>query len=321
MAKHAVYLAVIAALIIAIVVAIAKAVRANGLLSEMETRYGLKEEILASAPRKKPLRPYRPKEILKPRTMEEYDVLIEKIFADASLFRKQMFTGKPKHLAMIVMEIARATQPDNDSTPVDACETAIFVEYISAAVSFIRPSEGFVPNAVSALMSGCITNGVQNICRQVDCIRDTCPDIPNPDRIGSHINNELTRVFDRGPQYLTPSEVRCRETAATFSLAVVSGWLVAGGNPDQIKTLREAGKNVGSAYRIARDIRSVARAPEETDNWNFAKEYGSEVAERELERNLKGGKLLLKHAKLWTPMWEQFYTHIRESSIWPDEES
>jgi hypothetical protein len=52
--------------------------------------------------------------------------------------------------------------------------------------------------------------------------------------------------------------------------------------------------------------------------WNFANEYGRDVAQREVERNLKGARLLLTQVGCWTPLWEdELYPAIRAMMVDP----
>src|SRR5271169_4055546 len=72
MRAHTMYLAVIAALILVIVYVAARAARAGRTLADLEERFGLREPLRASAPRREPLRAHAARDLLRPRTLDQY---------------------------------------------------------------------------------------------------------------------------------------------------------------------------------------------------------------------------------------------------------
>ena len=235
--------------------------------------------------------------------------------------------------------------------PVDAMEAALFIEYVHAAALIIDDLPCFdddalrrggaalhvaVGPAVAQLAAlALVSAAYQNICRQVDWLRANCPDALNADRIGMQICGEASRAMGAmgaaGGQYMDISDadslaqeyadrgvelIAYRKTATFFEIACVAGWLAGGGASGSVETLREVGKLVGTAFQIADDLGDMdvdrARAREGKPGWNFAEVYGRDVAARELGRNLRGARLLLTQAGLWTPLWEkELYPRIR----------
>jgi geranylgeranyl diphosphate synthase type II len=297
---------------------------------------------------------------------------------------KALIGGK-RLRAIILLEVARAAsirrleahrnnaraRPGDEPTPVDAGEVALFVEYIHSASLVIddmpafdndllrrgRPSlHAEMGPAIAQLAAlSLIAAGFQNVCRQLDWIRDNCPEIQNVDRIGTRICNDVSRALgamgaaggqcmdissaetlqqEYGPDAV--AELMYLKTATFFEIATVAGWLTAGGSPEQTTVLRDVGRHVGTAFQIADDIgdmaRDAARAAQgrasdqalgpaercQTGGWNFANEYGRDVAQREVERNLKGARLLLTQVGCWTPLWEdELYPAIRAMMVDP----
>jgi geranylgeranyl diphosphate synthase type II len=297
---------------------------------------------------------------------------------------KALIGGK-RLRAIILLEVARAAsicrleahrnnaraRPCDEPTPVDAGEVALFVEYIHSASLVIddmpafdndllrrgRPSlHAEMGPAIAQLAAlSLIAAGFQNVCRQLDWIRDNCPEIQNVDRIGTRICNDVSRALgamgaaggqcmdissaetlqqEYGPDAV--AELMYLKTATFFEIATVAGWLTAGGSPEQTTVLRDVGRHVGTAFQIADDIgdmaRDAARASQgrasnqalgpaercQIGGWNFANEYGRDVAQREVERNLKGARLLLTQVGCWTPLWEdELYPAIRAMMVDP----
>ncbi len=236
-------------------------------------------------------------------------------------------------------------------SPIDAMEAALFIEYVHAAALIIDDLPCFdddslrrggpalhvaVGPAVAQLAAlALVAAAYQNICRQVDWIRANCPEALNADRIGMQICGEASRAMGAmgaaGGQYMDISDeeslaqeyrdqgvelITYRKTATFFEIACVAGWLAGGGAAGNQETMREIGKLVGTAFQIADDIGDMdvdrARTREGKPGWNFAEAYGKDVAARELDRNLRGARLLLTQAGLWTPLWEKdLYPRIR----------
>jgi geranylgeranyl diphosphate synthase type II len=282
----------------------------------------------------------------------------------ASACQKALLGGK-RLRAAILLEVARATSalrrkahregrgagaPDEPS-PVDAAEAALFVEYLHAASLAVddlpefdddatrrgRPSLHADPEvgpAVAKMAALALTAAAfQNVCRQLDWVRDHCPEVKNVDRIGTRLIGEVSRALGaagaaggqcadiepaRGPGEGPENalDLAYRKTTTFFEIATVCGWLVAGGPTDQVPVLRDAGRLVGTAYQIADDLGDMAsdaaRAARGKPGWNFANEYGADVARRELERNLRGARYLLTQAGVWTPVWDEIYAQVRK---------
>ena len=273
--------------------------------------------------------------------------------------------GGKRLRAIILLEIARAatirrlrtrrdgllSQQGDEPTPVDAGEAALFIEYIHTASLVVddlpefdndllrrgRPSlHAEVGPAVAQMAAlSLIAAAFQNVCRQLDWIRDNCPEMKNVDRIGTRICNDVSRALGAlgaaGGQYMDVSsaetlldehgpdavaDLMYRKTATFFEIATVAGWLTAGGEPEQTTVMRDIGRHVGTAFQIADDIgdmaRDAARAAQGKPGWNFANEYGRDVAQREVERNLKGARLLLTQTSCWTPLWAEIYAQVRK---------
>jgi geranylgeranyl diphosphate synthase type II len=374
---HVVYLAIIAVLIIVIVVAAAKAVRASRVLAEVEERFGLKEGVRASLPRKggSALRRAGGEDLLRPRTYDQYrrevDALLERAQALEEFGPKTRLSdacaaalkGGKRLRAVILLEVARATSArrlrahregrlrGDEPTPVDAAEAALFLEYVHAASLVIDDHPDFDNDPVrrgepalhaavgpaTAQMAALslIAAAFQNICRQVDWIRDHCPEVKNADRIGTRICSDISRALGAlgaaGGQYMdvssaeeltrehgadAVSELMYRKTATFFEIALVAGWLAAGGEPEQVAVMRDIGRHVGTAFQIADDLGDAAADAARTASgklsWNFANEYGRDVAAREMDRNLKGARFLLTQCSLWTPVWEEIYGLVRQ---------
>lgn len=372
MRGHVIYLAVIAVLIVVIVYAAAKAIRAGKVLAEVETRFGLNSVVRSSTPRPggEPLRRLTAEAVLRPRKYEEYRREVDSLLERAQSLQE---FGEPTRLAaacasalrggkrlraVILLEVARATaaatrrgREGEETTPVDAAEAALFVEYLHAASLVIddlpdfdndatrrgRPSlHAEVGPAVAQMAAiSLVAAAFQNVCRQIDWIRDNCPEVKNVDRIGTRVCSDVSRAIGAmgaaGGQYMDVSspeelarehgpdavaELMYRKTATFFEIALIAGWLVAGGAPEQVEVMRDIGRCVGTAFQIADDIgdmeRDAARATQGKPGWNFANVYGREVARREVERNLNGARLLLGQCRLWTPLWgDEIYPLIR----------
>lgn len=272
--------------------------------------------------------------------------------------------GGKRLRAVILLEVARAAalgrqrrasrqaaggspgsrgQDEPALVPVDAAEAALFIEYIHAASLVVddlpefdndatrrgKPAIHVAAGPAVAQMAAMalIAAAFQNICRQIDWLRDHCPEVRSPDRIGTQLCNEVSRALGAlgaaGGQYMDvsgPDDLRreygddavadlvARKTATFFEIAVVAGWLTAGGDPGQLGAVRAAGRQVGTAFQIADDLgdmaRDAARRAAGKPGWNFANEYGEAAARQELDRNLRGARYLLVQCGLWTPLWE-----------------
>ena len=357
MQAHAIYLAIIAVLIIGLVAAGAFAVRLRHVLNEIRSRYGLSGDTRASlAPR---LELSRAANRALPRSLADHkkdiDTLVDSAIAGGE-FESHTVLGKACADALrggkrirgaILLEVARVAGRGR----VDASEAALFIEYLHAASLVIddtpafdndsvrrgRPAIHAATNPAVAQMAALaiLAAAFQNVCRQIDWIRDHLPELGNPDRIGTRICSLASQAIGgfgaAGGQYMDISdaaslerefgpdaiaELIYRKTATFFEIATTTGWLVAGGDPREISTVREIGRLIGIAFQIADDVgdaeRDARRAASGKPGWNFANEYGRDVAAREVERNIRGARLLLAQTKLLTPLWsDEIFPAIR----------
>jgi geranylgeranyl diphosphate synthase type II len=371
MRAHSIYLGIIAVLILILAYVSAKMIRAQRTVKEVEERFGLKDTARSSIPRALPLRKYSAADLLKPRTLEQYRSEIDALIVSG---KKLEDFGKDTKLATacgkaleggkrlrgaILMEIARAVSirrqkgaTENPVVAVDVAEVALFIEYIHSASLVVddlpefdndvarrgRPSLHAEVGPAVAQMAALtlVASAFQNVCRQIDWIRDNCPEIKNVDRIGTRICHDVSRALGAlgaaGGQFMDVAsnvelgvlaqdedlitDIIAKKTASFFEIATIAGWLTAGGSADQVDIVRDIGRAIGTAYQIADDIGDMesdaARAANGRPGKNFANEYGRDVATREMERHLKGAKLLLTQTSLWTPLWEkEIYPAIR----------
>lgn len=269
---------------------------------------------------------------------------------------KKALNGGKRLRSIILLEVARATSltclptqkstsisQGQTSTGVDAAEAALFIEYIHSASIIVDDLPSFdndlirrgnpslhadVGPAVAQMAAlTLLAAAFQNICRQLDWIRDNCPEIQNVDRIGTRICNDVSRSLGAfgaaGGQYMDISksetliaehganavaDLMYRKTATFFEISVITGWLVAGGNADQLNIMRDIGCHIGTAFQIADDVSDMKsdalRSTQGKPGWNYANMYGKDKAISEVERNLTSAKKLLKQTNLWTILWE-----------------
>jgi geranylgeranyl diphosphate synthase type II len=245
--------------------------------------------------------------------------------------------------ALRAREHAEGGRRGRAPTPVDAAEAALSLEYVHAASLIIDDHPDFDNDAVRrgrpalhvaagpavAQMAAValLAAALQNVCRQADWIREHCPEAGEPGRLAALLCSEASRALGvpgaAGGQYMDVSsaadlrreygpdavqELIARKTASFFELACVAGWLAAGGAPEEAEALRAAGRHVGTAFQLADDLgdaaSDAARAAAGKPGWNFANEYGRDVAAGELERHLNGARYLLAQRGLWSPLWE-----------------
>ena len=183
-----------------------------------------------------------------------------------------------------------------------------------------------------------LSTAFQNICRQIDWIRDNCPEFKNVDRIGTKLCHDVSRAMGvfgaAGGQYMDVSatdtlfaeygpgavmEIMYRKTATFFEVAVLAGWLIAGGDSEHVDDARSIGRHIGIAFQIADDIgdmeRDADRRAKGKPGWNLANEIGREEAAREVERNLRAARLNLERLRLWSKVWEEIMAKVREMMV------
>jgi hypothetical protein len=336
MRGHALYLAVIAILVIVIVYVAAKAVRTSRTLKETERKFGAHHLARSTArPRKGPLRSLSAKELIRPRKLAEYheevDHLIRRAFVLGEFGKNTQLRGvclaalreSTRLLPIVLLEVARSvnrsrlagvkdeTDTEN-SFVVDPAEAALFIEYLHwAAIAASQDSAGAHELPLVAV-------AMQNLCRQVDWIQNHCPEFRNADRVGTMLCGRVVQgleVFwesenkdqaDIGAQ--SPEAAineLYRKTFAFFEIAVVTGWLVAGGNLPEIDEVQRVGRHLGIAFRAAADVGDLRRAEN-----NVANLIGTEATEREMGRNLAACRVALKQHNLWGPVWVEIFQKI-----------
>lgn len=359
---HAIYLAVIAALIIVIVCLAAVAVRTRRRVREVEERFGLGREVRAAVPRAEPLRELAAEQLLRERTFDEYrqevDGLIERAVALGEFGQKgklaeacaHALRGGKRLRPVILLEIARAAALRDDRPLVDPADAALFVEYLHAASLVIDDLPAFDDDAerrgqptVHALATPAVAQmaalslvaaAFQDVCRQVDWIRDNCPEFKNVDRIGTRICHDVSRALGAlgaaGGQYMDSSlsedelfaergpdavlEIMQLKTATFFEVAFLVGWLISGAPAADADDLQRAGRHFGTAFQIADDIgdmgQDAARRAAGKPGWNYANQYGAEEARRRVTQNLNACRLILEEKGIHTPLWREIYEKV-----------
>ncbi len=363
---HAIYLAVIAALIILVVYLAVRSYRASVQIREIETRYNIRDLTRAATPRSAPLRQLSTPALMKPRTYAEHRDDVDKMIACAvqqgefgptenTLGRACVaaLSGGKRIRAVFLLEIARAVnvnraRPDSFGS-VDAVESALFVEFMHSASLVVDDMPAFDDDAerrgrpsVSAAFGPAVAQmasvtlfaaAVQNMCRQVDWIRDNRAGFGNADRLGTMLCGEMARAVratadgqhmdmlnsetlsrEYGTTSGAASSIAAKKTAPLFELAAATGWLVAGGSVARLSEACLAGKYLGTAFQNADDLSDVRRDAERKatgkPGWNLANEIGVEAATAELARNLAAGRLYAERCGFWTPCMRELFALI-----------
>lgn len=371
-ATHALYLAIIAVLVLVIVVAGARAIRANRMMREVEERFGLRAEVRSALPRDEPLRELSAKDLLRERTFDEYrkevDGLVERALELGEFGKKEnrltsacahALRGGKRLRPIIIMEVARAATlarqkgAKEDDPPVDVvdpADAALFIEYLHTASLVIDDLPAFdddderrgqaavhvEANPAVAQMAALslVSAAFQDISRQIDWIRDNCPEFKNVDRVGTRLCHDVGQAIGAlgaaGGQFMDSSlspdelfaqhgegavlEIMQLKTASFFEISFLTGWLIAGGSAEGAVDIRRAGRHFGTAFQIADDIgdmaQDAARRAAGKPGWNFANEYGAEAATRAVSQNLNACRLLLEEKQLYTPLWREIYKKV-----------
>lgn len=364
---HALYLAVIAVLIIVIVYAVGRAVRAQRLMREIEARFGAKPGARSSVPRRGALREFDAESLRRERTFDEYRSEIDGLIA--RVFELQEFSpravegqlteacehalrGGKRLRSVIVMEICRAAT-NSSAAPtaiVDPADIALAVEFLHAASLVVDDLPAFdndeerrgqetvhvKTNPAVAQMAALslVAAAFQDICRQIDWIRDNCPEFKNVDQIGTRlchdVSNAIGAMGAAGGQFMDSSlseeelfrdygpnavlDIMQLKTATFFEIAFLAGWLVSGAADGE--DLQRAGRHFGTAFQIADDIgdmaQDAARRAAGKPGWNFANQYGEEEARRHIEQHLNAARLILQEKKIHTPLWQEIYAKVWE---------
>lgn len=363
---HALYLAVIAVLVIVIVYAVGRAIRSQRIMREIETRFGAKPGTRSSVPRPGALRPFDAEGLRRERTFDEYrkeiDGLIERVFElqefSPQAVRSQLTEACEHALQdgkrlrpIIVMEICRAANANKaPQTSVDPADIALAVEFLHAASLVVDDLPAFdndeerrgretvhvKTNPAVAQMAALslVAAAFQDICRQIDWIRDNCPEFKNVDQIGTRLCHDVSSAIGAmgaaGGQFMDSSlsedelfrdygpdavlDIMQLKTATFFEIAFLGGWLVSGATDGE--DLQRAGRHFGTAFQIADDIgdmaQDAARRAAGKPGWNFANQYGEEEARRLIEQHLNAARLILQEKKIYTPLWQEIYSKVWE---------
>lgn len=369
---HVAYLALICVLVLLLVVLGGRAMRAHRVLKEVEARFGLGDGGRAVAPRPSELRSLSRKELLRERTFEEYrrevDALLERAaqlgeFGDESSLAAACglaVRGGKRLRPIVLLEIARAlgaaqaeaaaAQRLPPPIVVDPADGALFLEYLHTSSLVVDDLPAFDDDAerrgepslhastspAVAQMAAVSLLGAafQNICRQVDWIRDHCPGFKNVDRLGTKLCGEVSRALGAagaaGGQYLDAcvpperllaergpgvvEEIMRLKTGVFFEVAFVGGWLFGGGGAAQVPDLREAGRQFGLAFQAADDLGDMAQDRERVQagkpGWNFANFFGASAAEKQVARSLHACRRDLERYSLYTPLWREIFQKV-----------
>lgn len=366
---HLIYLAVIIVLVIALVVVGARAAKAHSLLGEVRERFGVAMPASAAIPRAEPLR--EGEDLLREKTYAEYlaevDGLIERARALGDFGDNARLAAACAHAVgggkrlrpIIILELTRAMnlkkgagQAETSKHAADAADAALFIEYLHAASLVIDDLPAFDDDntrrgvealhvkldpataqmAALSLVAGAYTN----ICRQVDWLRENCPELGNADRLGMCLCGEVSRAIGAtgaaGGQHMdvaggrtlealvgeygeeAVTDIMKKKTAAFYEIAFVAGWLVGGGDPGDLDEIRAAGQDFGTAFQIADDLGDMAQDARRQEagkpGWNWALVFGAETAEREIARRLNACRLTLNRCGLFTPLWGEIYQKV-----------
>lgn len=289
------------------------------------------------------LRPYNPSALRAEKTVSKYRKSIDEIIAVASdEFKVNGKTTKlteacihavkngKRIRSIILSEIARCGQ-----YIVDPAESVLFVEYIHSSSLVLddlpefdndalrRGQESvhakYGPAVAKMAATSLFSSAMQCISRQINWIKQNVKEIKNIDRIGIYLVSEIGHLLGiqgaSGGQYMDISpqsefnedsvlEVIKKKTATFFEAAVLIGYLISGGNIDDIGLIKELGRNIGTAFQIADDIGDIEKDRKQENTWNFAIKYGRPMAEIELDKHMNAARLTLKNKNLWTPLWE-----------------
>jgi geranylgeranyl diphosphate synthase type II len=318
--------------------------------------------IRAANPRTNELRTYNPKKLLRERNLSEYQAEFNKVVESALKLSefgvKSKLTdacayalrGGKRLRPIILSEVCRATTIMLDSAIIDPADAALSIEYLHTASLIIddapafdddserrgKPSLHIVNDTATAYMASLslVSASYQDIVRQVDWIRDNCPEIKNVDHIGMLICNEISvsmgSVGAACGQFMDTTmskEEMCNvygneallhmlrlKTATFFEIAFVCGWIIAGGDSSEIKDIRNAGMCFGIAYQIADDIgdmeQDAARKATGKPGCNYANEHGREESFESFELYLSKCELIMRQKNIYTPIWEEIFDKV-----------
>ncbi len=363
---HALYLGAIAVLVLVLVCVGARAARAARVLREAQERFGLggAGPARSAVPRRAPLREATGAELLRPRTFEEYRAEVDGLVARALELGD---LGPPGKLAdacalalrggkrlrpIILLEVCRAATVAGGGRgpPVDPADAALFVEYLHASSLVVDDLPAFDddaerrgapavhaaagPAVAQMAALSLLAGAFQNICRQVDWLRENCPEAGNVDALGTRLCHDVSAAIGAmgaaGGQLMDSAlseaelfaahgsgavlEIMRLKTATFYEIAFLAGWLVAGGDAAGAEDLRRAGQRFGTAFQVADDIgdaaQDAARRAAGKPGWNFANHYGEGEARAWVARELAACRAALEARGLFTPLWEEIYGKV-----------
>jgi geranylgeranyl pyrophosphate synthase len=362
-------LIVIAVLLIVVVCIYTRALKANRMMEEVEERFGLKAAVRSSLPRSEPLRNLSVEELLRVRTFDEYrqevDGLVERALTLGEFGRKNKLSDACAHALhggkrlrpVIIMEISRALTVVHREMAtgvppqaVDTADAALFIEYLHTASIVVddlpafddddeRRGELSVHRAVGPAVAhmaalSLISAAFQDICRQIDWIRDHCPEFKNVDRVGTRLCHDVSQAIGahgaaKG-QFMDSSlsrseifadygddavlEIMQLKTATFFEICFSAGWLIAGGSTEGAEDLQRAGCHFGTAFQVSDDIGDMVQDNDRRESgkpgWNYANEYGISDATRTVAHHLNACRLILEEKNIFTPLWREIYTKV-----------
>ena len=351
---HAIYITIIVLLIIALVYVYAKYHYTYAIVQEIEEQISAGELYCASTRRKdnKQLREFNPTELKLERTYKEYEKIVIDLIANAAEYGdfgyetklrdacKSGLSGGKYLRAIILMETSRCCCCTKDKVT-DPAEAALFLEYIHASSLILDDMPAFdndekrrgkpsihVEYGISTAYLASTTlmsTGFQNLCRQIDWLRNNRKDIKNADRVLTKITSLIAHALGpyglSGGQFVDIStespldnmdkyiKLMHEKTAVMFELAFCIGWIISNGNMSKFKEIQEIGRNIGVAYQIADDIDDMESDLAQAERQgridvNFANKYGRRVALMEFNKYKNGAIFLMKQNGLYSKLWE-----------------
>lgn len=101
------------------------------------------------------------------------------------------------------------------------------------------------------------------------------------------------------------------KTAPLFELAVVAGWLAAGGALEAVPALRQAGRAFGQAYQYSDDLADLAGdVAAGRGAHNHAARQGAAAAAAETEDSLARSAAILRRLGLYSRFWSELHLRV-----------
>lgn len=317
---HSVYLGIIAVLVVVIVFAIAKAVKARRAVRAAQRGYGITNIRTVTARRKGALRqdadaPARA------HPLTYFQAQMNAIVARGTDPKSPDYHPAFLHVksgerleSSLLLDVARAANQsrltaddaDEQSSPIDIAEAALAMEFV---VGIVRTGENSPDLPAATIMMAAATQG---ICRQVDEIWRTHPEMPGADRLGMYLCGHIARTArnmaqiqairtDDIPPAAAMDALAAR--APPFELAALIGWAAAGGSIAAVPKVRLAGKYLAIAFQVCADIRASEAAPDDVTPWNIVRAFGKKAAADTLSQNIAACNLALDKCKIRSPVW------------------